>query len=101
MYKNYSEKLTPEQKRAIEEERIELKKNQALAIEKRDRKNELLDAGKPKNPQSAYLLFAVPKAKNLHVKVSDLKSEWDRLSEVQKLAYKQQAQHLRDDYEYV
>lgn len=69
------------------------------AIEKKDRKSEELDQGKPKKPTSAFLLFASGKSKNTHMKSSDLKNEWENLSPDQKLAYKQEAQQLRDAYE--
>lgn len=78
---------------------MEDKKNRALAIEKKTRKSEELDAGKPKRSIAAFLLFASAKSKNTHIKSSDLKNEWDNLSPDQKLAYKQQAQQLRDAYE--
>lgn len=98
-YAAYVKKLSTEQLKAIETERLESKKNRAEAIEKKNRKNELLDEGKPKKPSSAYLLFATAKSKNTHKKSSDLKVEWENLSENEKLAYKQQAQKLRDVYE--
>lgn len=95
----YLKKLSVEQLKAIKAERLEEKKNRVEAIEKKNRKKERLEEGKPKKPLSAYLIFAAAKSKNTHANSSDLKSEWDNLSEEQKLAYKQQAQQLRDAYE--
>lgn len=98
-YADYLKKLSPEQRKAIGLELKQQKEDRALAIEKKNRKNEILNEGKPKQPLSAYLLFAAVKAKNSHMKTSDLKGEWEQLSVDQKSAYKQQAQRLRDAYE--
>lgn len=98
-YAAYLNKLSVEQLKAIQTERLEDKKNRALATEKKNRKTERLNEGKPKKPLSAYLLFAAVKSKNTHMKSSDMKDEWENLSQEQKLAYKQQAQQLRDAYE--
>lgn len=92
-------KLSAEQLKAIKNERLESKKNRAEAIEKTNRKKELLEEGKPKRSLSAYLLFAAAKSKNTHMKASDLKNEWENLSQEQKSAYKQQAQQSLDAYE--
>lgn len=88
-----------DQLKAIKTQRIEDKKSRALAVEKKNRKSELLDEGRPKRPVSAYLLFAAAKSKNTHMKSSDFKTEWDNLSQDKKLAYEQQTQQLRDAYE--
>lgn len=95
----YLKKLSVDQLKAIKAERSKEKKNRTEAIEKKNRKKELLEEGKPKKSLSAYLLFAAAKSKNTHTNTSVLKTEWDNLSEEQKLAYKQQAQQLRDAYE--
>lgn len=95
----YLKKLSVDQIKAIKAERSEEKKNRAEAIERKNRKMEMLEGGKPKKPMSAFLLFASVKSKNTHTNSSNLKSEWENLSEDQKLAYKQQAQQLRDAYE--
>lgn len=98
-YANYYKKLTPKQKETITAERKEQKLNQVLAIEKKNRKNELLDAGKPKRPLSAYFLFAATKAKGTQMNASHFKSEWEKLNSDQKSAYKQQSQKLQDAYQ--
>lgn len=91
--------MSTEQKAAIKAQLKAYKENREKKVEEKIRKNEFLDEGKPKPPMSAYLLFAASKSKNTHTKASALKNEWDNLSDDQKLAYKQQAQKLRDDYE--
>lgn len=97
-YANYLKKLSPEQRKSIAFELKQDKENRAQAIEKKNRKNENLDEGKPKRPLSAFLLFASAKAKASHKKTSDLKNEWDQLGADQKLAIKQKAQQLLDAY---
>lgn len=98
-YANYIKKLSPEQRKAIGFLLQQQREKRALDIEKKNRKTEILDEGKPKRPMSAYLLFAAVKSKNTHMKSSDMKNEWEQLSVDQKSAYKQQAKQLRDAYE--
>lgn len=95
----YLKKLSAEQLQAIKAEQLKAKKNQAKAVEMKNRKKELLEEGKPKKPLSAYLLFSTAKSKETNKNASSLKSEWDNLSQDQQLAYKQKAQQLYDAYE--
>lgn len=98
-YEVYLKKLTPDQKLAIKAERKEKREKQVQAAEKKSHKDEERSLGKPKKPSSAYLLFAVAKAQSTNKKPSDLKDEWDRLSDEQKQVYKQKYLQLYDTYE--
>lgn len=93
------EKLSPEQRAAIKTGLKQQKENRGEAIEKKNRKCENRDEGKPKLPLSAYFLFAAAQSKDNSSKMSSFKTDWDRLSADRKMAYKQQAQQSRDAYE--
>lgn len=91
--------MTPDQKLAIKAERKDKREKQVQAAEKKLQKDEERSLGKPKKPSSPYLLFAVPKAQNTNKKPSEMKDEWDRLSDEQKHVYKQKYLQLYDVYE--
>lgn len=99
VYKEYLQKLTPEQKKAIKTERKVLKENREAAAEKKMLKNELQSVGKPKKSVPAFMLFVADKAKNSNVRAKDLKNDWANLNEEQKRSYILKAQQLRDNYQ--
>lgn len=95
LHKEYVDKLTPEQKKAIKLERASLRE----AAQKRSLKNEKKSAGKPKKPANPFVLFVAEKTKGSNLNAKGVKGEWAQLGDDQKQAYKLKAQQLLDAYE--
>lgn len=97
----YKNKLTAEQKHAIQNGRDELKQKRAALIENKNLKQTNEALGKPKRPISEFFLFVEDKRKETNGKLipAKVKPDWDKLDQGWKQVYKQKAQQLRDAYE--
>ncbi|CAG9788616.1 unnamed protein product [Diatraea saccharalis] len=95
----YEKSLTDQQKADIQRVKEEL----AEAREKRKLKAEYKEMGRPKKPMSSYFLFSQTKkesfqSKNLKEFQENVKSEWVKLPESERIKYEKQAQNLMDKY---
>ncbi|XP_031627159.1 transcription factor A, mitochondrial-like [Contarinia nasturtii] len=99
LYDEYKKNLTPEQEKAIKTERKLLKDKRAHATAKKTLKTELQALGKPKKPMSAYACFVKDKCTDSHLRASDVKNEWEQLSDEQKQVYKNKYIQLRDTHQ--
>lgn len=97
----YKKALTKEQKLAIKDERIRLRELEEERGKKMELKSRLKELGKPKRPNTSFLLFYADEAKKSKTNVKDTKTKYNALSESQKAAYKQKAAVLLEEYRWV
>ncbi|KPJ15619.1 Transcription factor A, mitochondrial [Papilio machaon] len=95
----YEASLTEQQKEDIKR----LKAEMTVAKEKRKLKAELKEMGKPKKPMSSYFLFTQTKkdllqGNNMKEYQEQMKKDWLKLPESERVKYEKQAQLLMDKY---
>ncbi|XP_013140953.1 PREDICTED: transcription factor A, mitochondrial [Papilio polytes] len=95
----YEASLTEQQKEDIKK----LKAEMSAAKEKRKLKAELKEMGKPKKPMSSYFLFIQTKkdllqGNSMKEYQEQIKKDWLKLPESERVKYEKQAQLLMDKY---